>query len=354
MYLNLVPSEKCSVYSIRLSGKLRQSLQLGLGDILVFNTPKGPQALTVDSASMDELLQYGEEQAFVSPYSPVLASKESDVYIQRHQLTLGADPELFIVDEDGRVVPAYTLLSYEGKLGSDGDLAEIRPDFALDPDQLTENIRDIIRTIPKRIPKRYKALAESFYALRCCGFHVHVGIPVELLSFAADQTDMFFKNVVSTLDYLVGIPSAALDISDRRRLSWEYGRPGDYRLSMRTFEYRTPGGFHLKTPKYTRSLLTTTFKVMERIIHEAEDLSGGWVDMQEVANFDYFRKKYDIPPRQEINSILRSEGRYTLERESKRVNKILPSIVGELTNSLVTTRVEKTGNLIQEWLGDAT
>ena len=355
MYLNVLPSTGTSLHQIRMTERLRKSLKLDCGDWLFFDTKEGLFSVTVMKALLSDVLKHGDEKAFVSEHSPILESQSSEVLVEPHTLTIGCDPEFFLRDlTTGRIAEAHRFFPHEGQVGSDGDLAEFRPDFALCPDQLTLNIKELIKKLHSSLPIFIEPLAESFNFRRCCGFHVHLGMPIELLSFAADQTDKFFKNVVSTIDYLVGVPAAALDRVDSRRFSWEYGRPGDYRLNMRTLEYRTPGGFHLKTPAYTRNLLSITFKVMDRIIKEAEEISGGWVDMSNVAKFDYFKSKYNIPDKQDIKQILLSKGRNRLEEESKKVHAILPSIVAEYSKNIITERSENDTPFFEKWLKDET
>lgn len=355
MYLNIVPSDSTAMHQIRIPRRLRESLGLDCGDWLFFDTNIGLYSVYVIRAHLPDVMEHGEEKAFVSADSPILESISSEVLVEPHKMTIGCDPEFFLVEKaTNRLAHAYRFFPHEGQVGSDGDLAELRPDYALCPDQLTENIRRLIRDMYTRLPNSIDPVASSFLYKRCCGFHVHLGMPIELLSFAADQTDEFFKNVVSALDYLVGVPAAALDNVDQRRFSWEYGRPGDYRLSMRTLEYRTPGGFHLGSPAYTKNLLSITFKVMERIVQEAEEISGGWVDMTEVARFDYFRSKYNIPDKAYTKRVLTSKGRRVLETEAMRIHNILPSIVGEYSNNIITQRTANDNPFFEKWLGDAT
>ncbi|MCK5016156.1 MAG: hypothetical protein KAS32_03710 [Candidatus Peribacteraceae bacterium] len=354
MHLNVVPSNSCSLHHIRMPKRLRESLDLDFGDWLTFDTKIGPLSVMVVDTTLEDLIHYGDDKALVCVHSPVLESISSEVYIDRHQITIGADPEFFILSKKTkRLVEAYKLFTHEGQLGSDGDLAEIRPDYTLGPEQLTENIKHLIKSIPKRIPEYLVPYASSWYAHRCSGFHVHLGMPIELLSFAAEQTDRFLKNLVTALDYFVGVPAAVLDDTDKRRFSREYGRPSDYRISMRTIEYRTPGGFHLKSPAYTLSLLSTAFYVTETILKDAEETSGGWVDMNEIVQFKYLQNKYDIPNKRDIQNVFLAKGRSRLSKASSRVFDTLPRMMGESVINLITTR-NKDKPFYEEWLGNAT
>lgn len=356
MYLKVIPSESCSTHQIRLPERLRKEFKLDYGDWLVFDTTEGDYSVQVSKAKLEDLIEHGDRHAFVSEFSPVLTSKSSDVYIEPHELTIGCDPELFLINKTTkRLALAHNILSKEGQLGSDGDLAELRPDYALSPEQLMINIRELITSIPSKVPLSLFPFASSWHAYRCCGFHVHLGLPIELLSFAADKTDALLKNIVAALDYFVGIPAAALDPDNKRRFNNEYGRPGDYRLSMRTLEYRTPGGFHLRSPLYTRSLLFSAFGVVERIIHDAEKESFGWKDTSKITDFSYFMEKYKLPPKKVIKSMFLTKDKEELKDVSIKICRELKTILNEDSKYIVKERYAEQP-LLYEWLvlGDET
>jgi len=355
MYLNVVPSSDCSMHQIRVPDTLRKSFKLDYGDWLIFDTDEGNYSVQVSKATIEDMIEYGDRHAFVSEHSPVLTSKSSEVFIQPHELTVGCDPELFFINKKTeKVLPAYHILPKNSQLGSDGDLAELRPDYALSPEQLMLNIRKLIFDIPFRVPLSIYPYSSSWHAFRCCGFHVHLGLPIELLSFAVDKTDAFLKNIVSALDYFVGIPAASLDPDNKRRFNNEYGKPGDYRLSMRTLEYRTPGGFHLRSPAYTRSLLTSAFRVTEEIIKDSEEASGGWTDASKIVDFSYFMERYNIPPKNYIRSMYLTKDRNELKNESFKIHSKLQGLIGEDSKFVLRERHHNEQSLFCEWLKDAT
>lgn len=356
MHLKVIQSESCSMHQIRLPERLRKKFNLDYGDWLVFNTTEGNYSVQVYKSKLEDLIEYGDRHAFVSGDSPILTSKSSDVFIEPHELTIGCDPELFLLNKKTkRLALAHRILNREGQLGSDGDLAELRPDYALSPEQLMLNIKELISKIPYKVPLSLYPFASSWHAFRCCGFHIHLGLPIELLSFAANKTDAFLKNVVAALDYFVGIPAAYLDPDNKRRFNKEYGKPGDYRLSMRTFEYRTPGGFHLKSPLYTRSLLFSSFNIMEKIIHDAEKMSSGWEDTNKITNFNYFMDKYNLPSKKVIKSVFLTKDKELLKDTSRKIHTQLNSLLGEDSKFMVKERYDEQP-LLYEWLvlGDET
>ena len=355
MYLNVVPSENCSMHQIRIPKQLREEFKLDYGDHLIFDTDTGEYSVQVAKASYEDLMEYGSEKAFVSEHSPVLFSRSSDVYVQPHELTIGCDPELFLLKKKTNLVsPAYLTLPKESQLGSDGDLAELRPDYALCPEQLMLNLRKLILEIPFKLPLSLFPYASSWEAFRCCGFHIHLGLPIELLSFAVEKTDTFLRNIVSALDYFVGIPAAALDPDNKRRFNEQYGKPGDYKLSMRTLEYRTPGGFHLRTPGYTKNLLISAFKITEEIIKDAEKVSKGWTDSSKIVDFNYFKHKYNIPSREYIKSVFLTKDKDKLKEESDKINSQLKDILDEDSKFIVKERYDNEQTLLREWLKYAT
>jgi hypothetical protein len=350
MKLNVAQSERCPLHMIKMSYRLRRKFGLDLGDWLLFNTKSGVVSLMLAPYNTKDSVEFNESKAVVNSDCPILYEGEGgEVLVREHKLTIGADVEFFMVDrKNNNVIEGYTVFDKEGELGSDGDLGEIRPDYSLSPEQVTENIHNIIKTIPVRMPKGLKAIASSYHRGRCCGFHMHFGLPVELLSFAAEKTDSFMKNVIHTLDYIVGVIAHSLDSDDKRRLSNSYGKPGDYRISMRTLEYRTPGGYHLKTKKHTNSMLCLGFLIVDTIIKESEKVSGGWVDMEAVTNFDYFREMFNIPEYDKVYNILMSKDKDVLIKEREKVVQILANMDSDSIHQIVLSEATNE-DLIEGW-----
>lgn len=349
MYLHVAPSASCrSLHQIKMSKKMMESLGLDYGDWLIFGTGVGEVAVSIISMTRREQLEFGEDKALISSESPLVGATAEEIEIEPHKLTIGADPEFFLVDrKTNRIEEGFKYFSHEDQLGSDGDLCELRPDYALSPEQLTLNISKLLKRFPKNVLSKVEPKATSYLFGRCCGFHVHLGLPIELISFAAEKTEDFLINLVTTLDYFVSIPGAALDLDDQRRRCKTYGKPGDYKLSMRTLEYRTPGGFHLKSPLYTKSLLASSFGVVEKIIHEAEIISGEWTDMEPVVNFNYFRNKYDIPEKEVIHAVLTGP-RNVLEKVATSITTQLKELIGGDGENILAKRIE-TKSLLEEW-----
>jgi hypothetical protein len=338
------------MHHIKMSGKLRHKLSLDIGDWLLFNTKHGRVSLMVSQTSNEDVLEYGDFKALVSEDCIIVEEGVGEeVNIRHHDLTVGADPEFFFVSKTGRIVEGYTLFDKDGELGSDGDLGEMRPDFALSPDQVTENLYNIIKTIPRRISGDITPIATSWYNGLCCGFHIHFGMPAEIMTFAAENTDAFLKSTMHVMDYMVGIPAHSVDPDDNRRLSTNYGNPSDFRMSMRTVEYRTPGGYHLRSRKSANSLLCLGFSVMDTLIKDCEITSDGWADMSKISDYRYFMDRYGIPEYEYTNQVMKSRDKDDLKVESEKVARILLEMNSDYIGDVTFETVNST-NMYEGWL----
>ncbi len=210
------------------------------------------------------------------------------------EVTLGCDPEFFIM-WGNRHITAANYLPYNGQIGSDGGLAELRPMYGRHEDQVVANLQKLIPQIPGKI-KRSRGLtgyptegkdfsyqAHSFYQGTPAGFHVHLGIPPEILNTHKSFNRMAMNHIVQCLDWYVSVPLMPLEVSHARRLgSSQYGQPGDYRPSNVTLEYRTPGGFYLRSPKLARGLLGLALMVTESIVSRMKVVSNGFINLHKL------------------------------------------------------------------------
>lgn len=350
MYLQVVKSHRCALHQIQVPYGIRKELGIDLGDWLLFDTIDGVFSVVVVNPYREDSIRYNNRISFVHPDSSILFSKCGDVILKPHEITIGCDPEFFIIDKTQKtIIPACNYLPFDEKIGSDAELGELRPDYALCPEQLMKNLNSLVKKVDKSIPVNTFPYAASSYGPFCCGFHVHIGLPIEVLSFAAENTDGFLKNMASILDYLVGIPALALDPDEKRKASKTYGQPSDYRLHMRTFEYRTPGGFHLKTPEYTMSLFSAAFKTAEKIIELAEIKSDGWCSMYGVHDLSFFRKLYGIPEISQVKRLYISGTKEERNAELAKIFRILMEIMADYTEYIIKVRQQEQPDFTKEW-----
>ncbi len=231
-------------------------------------------------------------------------------------VTLGCDPEFFII-WGNRHITAANYLPFAGQIGSDGGLAELRPMYGRHEDQVVANLQNLIPKIP-RCMKRSRWLsgypedgnaftyqAHSFYQGIPAGFHVHLGIPPEILNTHKSFNRAAMNHIVRCLDWYVSVPLMPLEVAHQRRLGRsQYGQPGDYRPSNTTLEYRTPGGFYLRSPKLARGLLGLTLMITESIVSRMKVASNGFVNLHKLTDAD-LHEIMPLPPADKVKKTLK-------------------------------------------------
>lgn len=181
--------------------------------------------------------------------------EERKVEKKKPLITLGADPEVEYINDDGDVVncsecgiedKVFTLegSSTTGRIGHDGSgfQRELRPVPAKTPEEMVKNIRDLI-----------EAGKDEVWSLRgeesALGGHIHVG--------GVDVSRDFGK----ILDHLF---TPMFELNSDRRKSSRYGKPGSedsIRDQKWGVEWRTPPSAWLASPKLTE----LTFKIVKAV-----------------------------------------------------------------------------------------
>jgi len=181
--------------------------------------------------------------------------EERKVEKKKPVITLGADPELEYIDDNGHVVSCsdngiedkvFTLNGSEttGRIGHDGSGSqrELRPLPASTPEQMVKNIRDLI-----------EAGKEETWSLRgeeySLGGHIHVG--------GVDVSRDFGR----ILDHLF---NPLFVLNSEKRISSRYGKAGSedsIREQRWGVEWRTPPSAWLASPRLTE----LTFKIVKNV-----------------------------------------------------------------------------------------
>lgn len=288
---------------IRVPRLLRETLNLVIGQDLAFTSVNGnPVLLKVfpaykEDAITDDAYCYVTHNTFTL-INTALSNLQTKPITS---ITLGCDPELFLVDnKTNTLLRANAFFKKWGEVGHDGILAEIRPKPALQPKILTNNIYELIKKIrtllelntanynPDRITlygaSSFKtALKQPFMGsapiYTTAGFHLHFGLPPSILGMSPETACLMHK-ITNIMDYYVGIPSVlleqTLDYNRRSNTSVSYGKPGDYRLDDRTFEYRVPGGSLLRHPILTEGLLTLGNVVINDFVNKIKEATNNF------------------------------------------------------------------------------
>lgn len=205
------------------------------------------------------------------------------------ETVIGADPEFLIFNRDnGDVVSATTINGFNrsGKLGHDGAMAEVRPDPAIAPEDLVENMRIIFadESLTHRIAP-YRWAAECFHRTSIrdypVGGHIHIGNPIQIAQLHLNHRKLFFKSFNKILDEYLALPLIRLDGEKGKKRRTEsgmgkYGYFGEMRLCNGRLEHRTLSGLWLSHPDLAVAVLGAAKAVIDevfrRVSHEKFDL----------------------------------------------------------------------------------
>lgn len=256
----------------------------------------------------EDVVEFPEAELFLASVRDVKRAP-LDVALSRVEgTTIGCDPEFLVVSKTGVLRDAGALLPFDGKVGSDGILGELRPSPS---SRVAEVLMDMKLLIGKLESQGFNISASSSYPGRITvGFHLHFGTPKEILAYAPDGAGQFMKTVAEALDVFVGLPSMLRDPDDSRRVgAINYGMPADFRASDLTFEYRTAGGYNLRSFRLAGSLMDVGLLAYNDILKRASLFTKGWSDMSAFNTYDQFREAYDLPSRAEVVAAMTSPDR---------------------------------------------
>lgn len=174
---------------------------------------------------------------------------------ETRSITLGTDPEMESIVQ-GKCVAGNRLPSFQSGnkayISHDGarNQRELRPDPSSTPEELVDNIADLIR-ISSFLGEELSVRGNIF----SLGGHIHIG-------GTAPSTE-----VITLLDYFLA-PLNELNGSVRHETS--YGKLGDFRYQPHGFEYRTPPAAWLLSPVLALKILQLTKVVVENLINGKE------------------------------------------------------------------------------------
>lgn len=292
---------------IRIPSDLRELMGVELHTFLTLQTKEGKSISLIVQKAYKEDADSDPLKAYLTQETFALLSNttEQDVEVCE-DITYGCDPELLIVDNvNNGIVDAHKIFRKSSLVGSDGLLLELRPVPSSFEEVVVGNlflqmldVRKIL-SIGKNLfggkfdGNRCALLARSYYSPtgnniggQYVGFHIHFGIPRQLL---IGDYDNVLKTIAMLLDYYIGIPSVLIegehDNVRRCQTKIMYGKPGDWRRSCgnTTMEYRVPGGALMKTPEAALGIMNIAGLVMEDIISRLKTATTNFTKMN---NYD--------------------------------------------------------------------
>lgn len=213
-------------------------------------------------------------------------------------IIVGADPEFLLVTNDGRVQYAAEVegLDYNDVLGSDGPLAEIRPDPEITVDIFVNNIRDILTNHRNtELIKEFQWLGGCYYLKDTIGRgnkelpiggHIHIGTPAKLAAKIANKEineSLVFSCLAKILDEYLAIPLIRLDGKENSiKRRQQYGYYGDFRTDNGRLEYRALSGEWLTHPV-----------IASKILGVAKALAHEYFKILDESNYDPSLVVYD-------------------------------------------------------------
>ncbi len=314
---------------VRMSQSIREEIGVLVGQFLQL---RGEEELVLQILRADA--SWGEG-AFISLENFKKLNNE-DLEFKVLEVTLGCDPEFFIKHKN-RIISASTYLPFTGQIGSDGTLGELRPRYGRHEKHVVQNLQGLILRIPSkmrgdnwatRLPRdegHFIYEAHSYHRQTPAGFHVHLGIPPEILNTRTDLNRLTMNHIVQCLDWYVSVPMVPLEVNHQRRLGQtQYGRPGDYRPSNLTLEYRTPGAFYLRSPALAEGLLGLTLLVAENLVSRLKVASDNFINLNKLTKAD-LHEVLAIPGPEKIQATL-------LDRNVSKVSRVIDSVYSTITD----------------------
>lgn len=324
-------------HAIRMPKQYRDQLGVSLGQFILVKV-KNDEMLNLEvlpALKVDALK--GDQSAYVcaETYNKLTSTTENDTFEIVDDIMLGTDPEFFLLS-DNKIVPANRYFQKYNAVGSDGMLAEIRPCPSVHEDEVVNNIRKQLAQARERIDKRghkYIQLhAMSAYCGITAGFHLHYGLPRALLG-DNELTRPLMIQIVRAMDYYVGLPCLIQegDEDSQRRCApfLSYGKAGDFRLDLRTLEYRVCGGRMLQHPILTRGLLALGAVVIEDVVSRVKKATNSFTDLNLMHSSDDLNALYpDVPANREMETLIASETSLPALKHLDKIASGLESMVG--------------------------
>lgn len=296
---------------IRIPRNLRETLDIHLGGFLNMRAiDNSIVSLSIEKAYGEDVENNSSSAYVTNEIFELLTNNPSNICEVKlvDNITLGCDPELILVDKkDASIVTAGKYFKKWDAVGCDGLLLEFRPLPSTDENVVVSNIFNMLKQARQKInDPDIMITAVSSYKKITAGFHLHYGLPNELLGYKkikiADQ-------IVKILDYYIGVPSILPEGEDdnyRRTTPYlAYGKPGNYRLDNRTLEYRVPGAALMKHPVLTRGIISIGATVIEDVVSRIKHCTDNFTKLDYVSTDKDMLELYpDIPSAMMIFSIV--------------------------------------------------
>ena len=281
---------------VRAPAICRDKYDLQIGDFIhLRNKNGGLMTLQIGEAFKEDVKRNALAAYVVTDIFNQLHLENQEIgEVERVQgITLGCDPEFFLVDKISNVlVDARRYTRKQGMVGHDGYLMEIRPAASANVDIVIDNIMSLFMLARKRLDmspegSRIAMIGASGIGHLTAGFHLHYGLPRPLLGWKKMVKDVA-RTMTTAFDYYIGIPAIIPEGNDdivRRTATFlSYGKPGGFNLDNRTFEYRMPGGSCLRHPILAKGLMALGAVVVEDLVSRLRVCTDMFTDLSKMSS----------------------------------------------------------------------
>lgn len=260
------------------------------------------------------------------------------------QITLGADPELVIVDIDGAPLLVADVIPTHGSFGADGHgyIAELRPDKAITPKQIVSNVRKSLAA-GLSLLNAYDWRAGPYILNKPCGGHIHVGLPDR----GAPLTDSLVAAIKAIGGPVLGIVEPHEQARARRTTALRHARGGGYnnggkpyggiddiRQKPYGFEWRTPSSF-ITRPGLSLAL----FAIIKAITFE--ELIGGKASLKRLSKQELGELMFSVEDFEECDKSIFVPMLPTVLTILKRMTYFKPGMEGSKLWSTVVSTLRK-------------
>ncbi len=233
------------------------------------------------------------------------------------KILIGTDPELLIM-RDGNVISAAGIpgFSKTSKFGSDGAMAELRPDPAYTAEGLTSNIKDLLNNqILTDAVKDYDWKSACYHESNArdypVGTHIHIDNPKKIAGLTSEARSRLFAVTNKIMDELLTIPMIRLDgnMGHRRRAKCKmsthngynnntygkgYGFFGEWRVCAGRLEHRSLSGLVLLDPDICTAVFGTAKAIAEAVYKAAieQKLDRGFILPEEYSKTSIYHSEF--------------------------------------------------------------
>jgi len=303
-YMDLSTLGRTENYICRIPIHVRNQSDLKCGSyIKLKNNNSGDIILQIEPAYKEDLEFIPDFRGiFVTTHvANILGINKPELEIVKN-LTLGMDPEAFVIDDLGHIINAGDFFG-EFEIGNDCGLIEFRPNPSTSPIKLVNNLYSLINRASSKLKHTgFDIVAASCFNFKPAGFHIHFGYNCGLKQHIEQ-----IKLIGHLLDYILSVLLLRKEIrEDRfRRGSSSYGKPCDIKKSRVSFEYRVPGGRMIESPVLAIGAVSIAEVAIKDFLTKCNDITDNLKYPSKLESYNHLQNIYPtLPSKDTIAEIL--------------------------------------------------